>query len=117
HLPRRGCASQDGDLKMLNTLSMPAKLEQPILRFEGIGKTFGNVVALEDITLTVDKGEFLTLLGPSGSGKTTLLNIISGTAEPSSGKVLLSGRDITHLPANQRRLGMVFQNYALFPHM
>src|SRR5215207_3583634 len=88
-----------------------------MLRFEGVAKRYGPVVALNAVDLTVRKGEFLTLLGPSGSGKTTLLNVIAGTVPPTTGRVWLSGRDVTHLPSSERRLGMVFQNYALFPHM
>ena len=72
---------------------------------------------LSDIDLSVSKGEFVTLLGPSGSGKSTLLNLIAGMARPSSGSVVLGGRDATLLPTNQRGLGMVFQNYALMPHL
>lgn len=88
-----------------------------ILRFEAVTKRYGAVVALAGIDLTVNKGEFLTLLGPSGSGKTTLLNVIAGTVAPSSGRLWLKGRDITDVASSQRGLGMVFQNYALFPHM
>ena len=88
-----------------------------ILRFEAVSKHYGPLCALAGIDLEVRKGEFLTLLGPSGSGKTTLLNIVSGTVAPSSGRLWLSDREVTRVPSNQRRLGMVFQNYALFPHM
>jgi putative spermidine/putrescine transport system ATP-binding protein len=102
---------------MVNATSNTRTGGSPILQFQGIGKSYGAVVALSDVDISVAKGEFLTLLGPSGSGKTTLLNIIAGTTEPTVGKVMLAGQDITYLPANKRRLGMVFQNYALFPHM
>ena len=87
------------------------------LRVEGVSKRYGLVVALEPTSLTVAAGEFLTLLGPSGSGKTTLLSLIAGLAELDSGRILLDGHDISRAPAHQRGLGMVFQNYALFPHM
>ena len=87
------------------------------LRVEGVSKRYGSVVALEPTSLTVAAGEFLTLLGPSGSGKTTLLSLIAGLAELDSGRILLDGHDISRAPAHQRGLGMVFQNYALFPHM
>jgi ABC-type Fe3+/spermidine/putrescine transport system ATPase subunit len=87
------------------------------VRFAGIGKSFGNVTALQPIDLDVAQGEFLTLLGPSGSGKTTLLNICAGYVAPSSGRLLIGGRDVTDLPPRRRNMGMVFQNYALFPHM
>ena len=83
----------------------------------GVAKRYGPVVALNAVDLTVRKGEFLTLLGPSGSGKTTLLNVIAGTVAPTTGRLWIGGRDVTDLPSSERRLGMVFQNYALFPHM
>jgi spermidine/putrescine ABC transporter ATP-binding subunit len=87
------------------------------VRFEGTGKSFGAVEALAPTTLTVEPGEFLTLLGPSGSGKTTLLNVAAGHLDPTSGRVLIGERDVTGVPARHRNVGMVFQNYALFPHM
>src|SRR5690606_21273271 len=83
----------------------------------GIGKDFGEFTALADITLTVGRGEFLTLLGPSGSGKTTFLMILSGFEAPTAGRLTLDGRDMTRTPAEERAFGMVFQGYALFPHM
>ncbi|MBS0573016.1 MAG: ABC transporter ATP-binding protein [Proteobacteria bacterium] len=83
----------------------------------GIGKQFGQFTALADITLTIARGEFLTLLGPSGSGKTTFLMVLSGFEAPSSGRLTLNGTDMTDLAAERRGFGMVFQGYALFPHM
>lgn len=83
----------------------------------GIGKMFGQFTALSDITLTIGRGEFLTLLGPSGSGKTTFLMILSGFEAPTSGHLTLDGRDMTATPPEARGFGMVFQGYALFPHM
>ncbi|WP_413875191.1 ABC transporter ATP-binding protein [Albidovulum sp.] len=83
----------------------------------GIGKEFGQFTALADVTLTVARGEFLTLLGPSGSGKTTFLMVLSGFEAPTSGRLSLDGRDMTEMPAERRGFGMVFQGYALFPHM
>src|SRR6056297_3410110 len=83
----------------------------------GVGKHFGDFVALKGIDLAIRKGEFLTLLGPSGSGKTTLLNILAGFELPTSGRILRDGQDITEVPPEQRGFGMVFQGYALFPHM
>ena len=88
-----------------------------VVRFAGISKAFGAVSALLPIDLEIPHGEFLTLLGPSGSGKTTLLNICAGYLEPSAGSVLVDGRNITAVPPRLRNMGMVFQNYALFPHM
>ena len=88
-----------------------------MVRLQGAGRHYGAVTALADIDLEVQQGEFLTLLGPSGSGKTTLLNLVSGTVAATSGRIWINGRDVTDLPSSQRGLGMVFQNYALFPHM
>lgn len=83
-----------------------------------VTKTYpSGVVGIEDVTLSVRPGEFVTLLGPSGSGKTTTLNAIAGFVTPTSGAVILDGRDVTGLAPNKRSFGMVFQNYALFPHM
>jgi putative spermidine/putrescine transport system ATP-binding protein len=87
------------------------------LETRGLGKTYGQFVALEPTDIQVQEGEFLTLLGPSGSGKTTLLQMISGLVLPSSGQLLIDGRDATHTPPGQRGMGLVFQSYALFPHM
>jgi putative spermidine/putrescine transport system ATP-binding protein len=84
---------------------------------QAIGKTYGNFQALSDVSLTIGRGEFLTLLGPSGSGKTTFLMILAGFVTPSSGQLAKDGIDITRLPAEKRGFGMVFQGYALFPHM
>ena len=84
---------------------------------ERITKMYGAFAALKDVSLTIGRGEFLTLLGPSGSGKSTFLMALAGFDPPTSGTVSMDGRDITNLPAEQRRFGMVFQGYALFPHM
>jgi len=83
----------------------------------GIRKTYGNFVALDDVSLDVGAGEFVTLLGPSGSGKTTLLNVVAGFVRPDRGALMFGDEDVTLRPVNKRGLGMVFQNYALFPHM
>lgn len=87
------------------------------LRVEQIAKYYGPTKVLQDLDLSVQKGELLTLLGASGSGKTTLLQIISGLTEPTSGRLLIDGKDETHTPVHQRDIGVVFQNYALFPHL
>ena len=87
------------------------------LEIQGVRKAFGPVTALHDISLAVHQGELLTILGPSGSGKTTLLRVIAGYEWPDAGTVLLGGSEITAVPAARRNIGMVFQNYALFPHM
>src|SRR5690606_23841662 len=83
----------------------------------GIGKRFGQFRALNDLSLDIGRGEFLALLGPSGSGKTTFLMILAGFPPPSDGRLFSDGVDITDQPAEQRSSGMVFQGYALFPHM
>jgi ABC-type Fe3+/spermidine/putrescine transport system ATPase subunit len=88
-----------------------------VLDVQALSKSYGGTVALERVDLKVHKGELLTLLGPSGSGKTTLLKAIAGFEAPSSGRVLLRGRDISRLSPSKRGVGMVFQHYALFPHM
>jgi putative spermidine/putrescine transport system ATP-binding protein len=89
----------------------------PMVRLDRVAKAYGTVQALRPISLDVCKGEFLTLLGPSGSGKTTLLNMIAGMTGPSEGRVWIDGKDVTETPPAKRGIGMVFQNYALMPHM
>lgn len=88
-----------------------------LIRLEGIVKSFDDTVVLNGIDLSVDENEFVTLLGPSGCGKTTTLRIIGGFETPDEGRVFFDGKDITDMPANQRPINTVFQNYALFPHM
>ncbi|MDQ8731482.1 ABC transporter ATP-binding protein [Bradyrhizobium sp. LHD-71] len=87
------------------------------LNVAGLSKFYGEFAALDDVSLAVRRGEFLTLLGPSGSGKTTLLMSIAGFVQPDRGDILLDQQSIAHLPPEQRNFGMVFQGYALFPHM
>src|SRR4051812_40063924 len=82
-----------------------------------LSRNYDSVTALKDVTLSIAPGEFVALLGPSGCGKTTLLRCIAGLIAPTSGDVRVDGRDITRLPVHRRGLGMVFQSYALFPHM
>jgi len=87
------------------------------LRLDGVSKRFGSVTALHEAWLRVEDGEFVTLLGPSGCGKTTLLNLIAGFLDANGGEIFIGGRLVTQLPVWERDLGMVFQSYALFPHM
>ncbi|WP_141124828.1 ABC transporter ATP-binding protein, partial [Prescottella equi] len=87
------------------------------IRIESLGRTFGGVTAVDDISMEIRDGDFLVLLGPSGCGKTTLLRMIAGLLEPTSGRIVLDGEDITSAPARKRDVAMVFQNYALYPHL
>jgi putative spermidine/putrescine transport system ATP-binding protein len=87
------------------------------LRLEQLGKTFGDFTAVDGLSLEVDKGKFVSLLGPSGCGKTTTLQMVAGFVEPTRGRIVLEGRDITATRPEKRGMGVVFQSYALFPHM
>jgi spermidine/putrescine ABC transporter ATP-binding subunit len=87
-----------------------------MVRYQGVGKRFGNVVAVEKMDLGIAEGSLVTLLGPSGCGKTTLLRMIAGLEEPSEGEIFVNGKRINDIPIHKRNLGMIFQNYALFPH-
>ncbi|ACI57369.1 spermidine/putrescine ABC transporter ATPase subunit [Rhizobium leguminosarum bv. trifolii WSM2304] len=89
----------------------------PRIRFERISKSFGLHQVVKDLSLDIERGEFVSLLGPSGSGKTTLLMMLAGFENPTAGGIFLDGRRIDHLPPHRREMGVVFQNYALFPHM
>ncbi len=91
--------------------------ERPALVLRDLRKTFGSAVAVDGVDLEVRRGEFLTLLGPSGSGKTTTLRMIAGFMGPTGGTIEIDGQDMTRVPPYRRDVGMVFQNYALFPHM
>lgn len=91
--------------------------ETAIFRIDGVSKSYGGVKALDGVTLEAGVNEYVSLLGPSGSGKTTLLRVIAGFEVPDMGRVIFQGRDITGLPAHERGIGFVFQNFALFPHL
>ena len=101
---------------------MPAPLaktapRKPIISFENITKRYGKVVAVDDVSLTIEEGEFFSLLGPSGCGKTTLLRMLAGFEVPTEGRILIDGQDVSQTPPNKRPVNMVFQSYAVFPHM
>ena len=87
------------------------------LALQGIHKTFGNTRVLHEIDIALPDGEFLVLVGPSGCGKSTLMNLVAGLEEPSGGRIVLGGRDITELGPADRNISMVFQTYALYPNM
>lgn len=92
-------------------------MNQNIIELKGVSKKFGDYQALHETSINIQNGEFITLLGPSGCGKTTLLRLISGFEKPDTGRIFIGGRDVTNLPPEKRHLNMVFQSYALFPHM
>lgn len=90
---------------------------EPTVRIERVTKKFQDVTAVEDVSFSVDRGKFLTILGPSGSGKSTLLRMIAGFMQPTSGEIYLTGKAVAAVPPHKRSIGMVFQRLALFPHM
>src|SRR2546422_8246417 len=96
---------------------MPEMLPRPAIGLVGVSKRFGTHVAVDDVTLEIGEGEFFSLLGPSGCGKTTTLRMVAGFELPDAGRIVLKGNDVTEVPANRRPVNMVFQQYALFPHM
>ena len=89
----------------------------PHLVISAVSKRFGAATVLDRVDLTIRRGELVTLLGPSGCGKTTLLRAIAGLSPPDTGTIALAGRDVTHVPPHWRNVGVVFQSYALFPHL
>ena len=90
---------------------------EPVVSFEGVSKRFGDTLAVDTLDLAIESGKFVTLLGPSGCGKSTTLRMLGGFELPTSGRILLAGQDVTNLPPNRRNVNIVFQDYALFPHM
>jgi putrescine transport system ATP-binding protein len=111
------------DIANIETTAAPVKavalpdLAPPLLRIEGVVKTFGSFRAVDGVSLEIRAGEFFALLGPSGCGKTTLLRMLAGFESPDAGRILLAGRDIAQMLPHQRPVNMMFQNYALFPHL
>ena len=89
----------------------------PAVELAGVSKRYGETVAVDDVSLQVEEGEFFTLVGPSGCGKTTTLRLIAGLGAPTEGTLRLFGDDVAGVPPEQRDVGVVSQNYALFPHM
>ncbi len=92
-------------------------MADPFLSIQHVKKSFGTATVVQDFNLDVEPGEFVSFLGPSGCGKTTVLRMVAGFEEPTAGKVVVAGKDITRLKPNQRNVGMVFQAYALFPNL
>ena len=109
-------------MNTLSAISSPvptaASAATPLLRFHGVQKTYDGInLVVRQLDLDIQRGEFLTLLGPSGSGKTTTLMMLAGFESPTAGEIVLEGKPITRTPPHKRHFGMVFQNYALFPHL
>src|SRR5689334_22726663 len=107
--------TQEGDRAAVREVSRT--VPSASVRLEHVTRRFGAAIAVDDVSFAVQPGEFLTMLGPSGCGKTTLLRIIAGFIDPSGGDIYINDERITAVPAHKRQTGMVFQNYALFPHM
>ncbi len=90
---------------------------QPVVHFKNVNKSYGSALAVDELDLAIEPGQFVTLLGPSGCGKSTTLRMLGGFEAPSSGEIYLDGKAISHLPPNKRNVNIVFQDYALFPHL
>ncbi|WP_127900094.1 ABC transporter ATP-binding protein [Solirhodobacter olei] len=105
------------ELKSPGRIERGRSQERMDVRLENVTKRFGDTIAVDDLSLTIESGEFFSLLGSSGCGKTTTLSMIGGFQEPSSGAIYLSGTDVSHLPPYRRDVNTVFQSYALFPHL
>lgn len=96
---------------------MDPRPDRPLIRFEAVSKRFGRTAAVDGVDLEIGAGEFFALLGPSGSGKTTLMRLLAGFETPDTGRIMLDGEDLAGRPAHRRPVNMMFQSYALFPHM
>ena len=111
------------DLKEQSNVSSPVFApwddpnEKPLIRFENVTKRFGTFTAIDDLTIDIYAQEFFALLGPSGCGKTTMMRMLAGFETVTEGRILLSGSDIAQVAPNQRAVNMMFQSYALFPHL
>ena len=103
-------------MKILGETGLTQEKNPAFVRFQGIEKRFGRVVAVKKMDLEIPEGSFVTLLGPSGCGKTTLLRMLAGLETPTSGDIFVKENRINDTPIHKRNLGMIFQNYALFPH-
>jgi putative spermidine/putrescine transport system ATP-binding protein len=101
----------------MRQLGAMAEIETAAVRFDAVTKSFGDVLALNGVSLAIGRGEFMTLLGPSGCGKTTLLKLAAGFLGPDVGSIAIDGKCVNDVPTYKRGIGMMFQNYALFPHM
>ena len=112
-------AARDARIDPVNDASPapPKSAVKPIISFRNIVKKFGSMVAVDNVSLDIEPGEFFALLGPSGCGKTTLLRMLAGLEVPTEGEILIDGQDMRTIPANKRPVNMVFQSYAVFPHM
>nr|AGC72680.1 putrescine transport ATP-binding protein PotA [uncultured bacterium A1Q1_fos_2286] len=106
-----------GDSSPNSTPSGASAAVEPVIRLDGVSKRFGDYVAVESANFDIGEGEFFSMLGPSGCGKTTTLRMIAGFEQPTGGRILLDGVDVSHTPPYKRDVNTVFQNYALFPHM
>src|SRR3954466_5980626 len=111
------CGPKPARRRMSKDRASSSSRQSGRLQVDAASKRFGHVAALSEVSLSVAAGEFVTILGPSGSGKTTLLNVIAGFETADQGRILIDQADITELDPAERNIGMVFQNYALFPHM
>lgn len=109
--------SSEASAEVARPLPKAAAPEMPLLRIEGVAKSFGNFRAVDKLSLDIRAGEFFALLGPSGCGKTTLLRMLAGFETPDEGRILLDGNDIAQVLPHERPVNMMFQNYALFPHL
>src|SRR5580692_5301263 len=109
-------AKTAGEAESLQSIPRPAS-GLPLLRIDAVVKRFGKFRAVDALSLDIHAGEFFALLGPSGCGKTTLLRMLAGFEVPDEGRILLNGKDIAQVPPHQRPVNMMFQSYALFPHL